>query len=84
MELNVFSVWVQNSASKGWTYEQMQQLGSAFLLRHKMLNFIQHLQYYMMIEVIDSYWTEFELSLKEVSDLCPLADCKLTAKAKQR
>jgi len=31
-----------------------------------MLNFIQHLQYYMMIEVIDSYWTEFETSLKDV------------------
>ncbi|KAF6021141.1 TUBGCP2 [Bugula neritina] len=63
------AVWVNNSTAKGYTRQQLHQFSSAFLLRHKMLNFIQHLQYYMMIEVIDSYWTEFETSLKDVSNV---------------
>ena len=68
---SVCRVWVNNSTAKGYTEQQMQRFNNAFLLRHKMLNFVQHLQYYIMIEVIDSYWTEFEASLKNVRSILP-------------
>jgi gamma-tubulin complex component 2 len=35
-------------------------LGRTFLLRQRMLHFVQNLVYYMMLEVIEPNWSEFE------------------------
>lgn len=58
------SLWLQNKSvkllpAKGYT--------AAFALRQRMLNFIQNLEYYMMIEVIEPKWHIFLNRMETVS-----------------
>lgn len=41
----------------------------AFSLRQRMLDCIQHLEYYMMIEVIEPAWIDLVAKIKKVSDV---------------
>lgn len=41
----------------------------AFSLRQRMLDCIQHLEYYMMIEVVEPNWLKFINKMSKVSDL---------------
>ncbi|XP_014667456.1 PREDICTED: gamma-tubulin complex component 2-like [Priapulus caudatus] len=70
--------------------KDMQHRVPFHALRHRMLHFVQNLQYYMMFEVIEPNWKEFEDNMKEVSNVdevlqnhtellnCSLKDCMLT------
>ena len=39
---------------------------TAFALRQRMLNCVQNLEYYMMVEVIEPNWLSFEQSMSKV------------------
>jgi gamma-tubulin complex component 2 len=64
----VFSVWITNKTSKLFQL-QSSCYTSGYALRQKMLNFVQNLQYYMMVEVIEPNWVLFEKSLQSVSSV---------------
>ncbi|XP_055309975.1 gamma-tubulin complex component 2 homolog [Sitodiplosis mosellana] len=63
-------VWIQNieisKNNKKIEKEQKTQWRTAFALRQRMLNAIQHLQYYMMIEVIEPNWHIFTARMNHV------------------
>lgn len=52
-------VWKDNNNAKKFAPESAELYRSAFTLRQRMMNAIQNLEYYMMIEVIDPAWHEF-------------------------
>lgn len=63
-------VWIQNiEICKSNTKVQKDQWRTAFALRQRMLNAIQHLEYYMMIEVIEPNWHIFIEKMKSVHNI---------------
>lgn len=66
VERQLCNLWLQNKSvkllpAKGYT--------AAFALRQRMLNFIQNLEYYMMIEVIEPKWHIFLNRMETVSNI---------------
>lgn len=62
-------VWIQNiEISKNKTVEK-DRWRTAFALRQRMLNAIQHLEYYMMIEVIEPNWHNFLEKMEGVHNI---------------
>lgn len=60
-------VWIQSiEIVKNNTNINKDQWRTAFALRQRMLNAIQHLEYYMMIEVIEPNWHIFTEKMKRV------------------
>ena len=47
------------------------RFAGAFTLRQRMLNFVQNVQYYMMLEVVEPTWHVLEKSLRSVSSVQP-------------
>lgn len=63
-------VWIQNiEISKNNTNVEKDHWRTAFALRQRMLNAIQHLEYYMMIEVIEPNWHIFTEKMKTVHNI---------------
>lgn len=54
-----FSVWKDNNNTKKFAPDTAEQYRSAFTLRQRMMNAIQNIEYYMMIEVIEPTWHTF-------------------------
>lgn len=52
-------VWIANNNAKKFDHNTSEQYRSAFTLRQRMMNAIQNLEYYMMIEVIEPVWHLF-------------------------
>jgi gamma-tubulin complex component 2 len=64
---NIFyRVWVSNKIAKTFTHEAAMAYRQAFSLRQRMLDCIQHLEYYMMVEVIEPNWLTFLNKMSKV------------------
>lgn len=62
-----FRVWKENNTAKRFSPQTAELYRSAFTLRQRMMNAIQNLEYYMMIEVIEPNWHIFIENMKKVS-----------------
>lgn len=63
-------VWINNiEISKNNAKVEKDQWRTAFALRQRMLNAIQHLEYYMMIEVIEPNWHILTQKMKSVRNI---------------
>ena len=60
------SVWLSNKSAKLFTLNSTKWYATAFALRQRMLNFVQNFQYYMMFEVIEPNWQQFESNMDNV------------------
>lgn len=90
VERQLCRVWVANNNAKKFAPETAELYRSAFTLRQKMMNAIQNIEYYMMIEVIEPNYHDFIQNMNRVEnvddvlavhqdflDLC-LKNCMLT------
>lgn len=48
-------------------------LGPTFLLRQRMLHFVQNLMYYMVYEVVEGHWSEMQEAIGKTSEYTPRA-----------
>ncbi|XP_034952766.1 gamma-tubulin complex component 2-like isoform X2 [Chelonus insularis] len=62
-------VWVSNKIAKTFTHEVAMAYRQAFSLRQRMLDCIQHLEYYMMVEVIEPNWRTFINKMGKVTNI---------------
>lgn len=62
-----FRVWLSNKCGKRLPLSARRSYTAAFLLRQRMLAFVQNIEYYMMFEVIERHWLQFEQDMKTVS-----------------
>ncbi|KAF7991659.1 hypothetical protein HCN44_010460 [Aphidius gifuensis] len=62
-------VWVSNKIAKTFTHEAAMAYRQAFSLRQRMLDCIQHLEYYMMVEVIEPNWHTFIDKMSKVTNV---------------
>lgn len=62
-------VWKENNNAKKFAPASAELYRSAFTLRQRMMNAIQNLEYYMMVEVIDPAWHEFVEKIGKVSNV---------------
>ena len=60
------SVWKGNMQAKA--YARSRWYTAAFALRQRMLNFVQNFEYYMMFEVIEPNWHDFQQNMAKVND----------------
>jgi len=63
--LQLTRTWV---ADTQWTQRSSPAMRRAFGLRHRMLTFIQTLQTYTMVEVLEPHWHHFHANLDQVYD----------------
>ena len=59
VERQLEEVWKGNKIAKRYTLNAVIGYGQAFALRQKMLNFVQNLEYYIMLEVIEPTFHQF-------------------------
>ncbi|XP_037917407.1 gamma-tubulin complex component 2 homolog isoform X2 [Hermetia illucens] len=62
-------IWKENNAAKKFTPQAAELYRSAFALRQRMMNAIQNLEYYMMIEVIEPNWHNFIENMNKVENV---------------
>jgi gamma-tubulin complex component 2 len=67
VERRLIGVWRDHQALKG-LHSLRGLLGPTFLLRQRMLHFLQNLIYYMTFEVIENNWTEMCSSIDSTGD----------------
>jgi len=60
-------VWICNKVAKSFALRAAKTYASAFALRQRMLNCVQNLEYYMMVEVIEPNWVTFLASINKVT-----------------
>ncbi|XP_030569333.1 gamma-tubulin complex component 2 homolog isoform X3 [Drosophila novamexicana] len=90
VERQLCKIWKENSIAKKFSPHAAELYRSAFTLRQRMMNAVQNLEYYMMIEIIEPNWHIFIEKMKNVEnvdmvlslhqdflDLC-LKNCMLT------
>ncbi|CAD6238067.1 GSCOCG00008377001-RA-CDS [Cotesia congregata] len=58
-----------NKIAKTFTHTAAMAYRQAFSLRHRMLDCIQHLEYYMMVEVIEPNWQTFINKMGKVTNV---------------
>jgi gamma-tubulin complex component 2 len=59
VERQLACVWKENKIAKLYALKAVTGYAEAFALRQKMLNFVQNLEYYMMVEVIEPSFHQF-------------------------
>lgn len=69
VERQLCKVWIENTHTRKLSPESTDQWRCAFALRQRMLNAIQHLENYMMIEVIEPNWHIFTEKMKTVQNV---------------
>ncbi|XP_003703274.2 gamma-tubulin complex component 2 isoform X2 [Megachile rotundata] len=69
IERRLCRVWVSNKIAKTFTHNVAMSYRQAFSLRQRMLDCIQHLAYYMMVEVIEPNWLTFLNKMSKVSNV---------------
>lgn len=69
VERQLCDVWIHYKSSKQGMSSWSRWYASAFALRQRMLNFVQNFMYYMMFEVLEPNWCEFEKNMETVSTL---------------
>merc|ERR1712106_447884 len=62
-------VWLSNKVAKSFPIQASRTYAAAFTLRQRMLNFIQNIEYYMMIEVIERNWDSFINKMQKVENI---------------
>lgn len=62
-------VWLSNKVAKSFSFQASRTYAAAFTLRQRMLNFIQNIEYYMMIEVIERNWDSFINKMQKVENI---------------
>ncbi|XP_013102143.1 gamma-tubulin complex component 2 homolog isoform X3 [Stomoxys calcitrans] len=90
VERQLCKIWKENSIAKKFSPQAAELYRSAFTLRQRMMNAVQNLEYYMMVEVIEPNWHIFIQNMNKVEnvdevlvfhqdflDLC-LKNCMLT------
>lgn len=89
VERQLCSVWKENMQVK--IFARSRWYTAAFALRQRMLNFVQNFEYFMMFEVIEPNWHDFQQNMAKVSNVddvlafhgdfldCCLNDCMLTS-----
>jgi gamma-tubulin complex component 2 len=55
--------------AKSFALRAAKTYASAFALRQRMLNCVQNLEYYMMVEVIEPNWITFLASINKVNHI---------------
>ncbi|XP_034250701.1 gamma-tubulin complex component 2-like isoform X2 [Thrips palmi] len=68
-------VWRSNKVCKMFPVSSSQSYRPAFALRQRMLNCVQNLQYYMMIEVIEPNWHNFLERMSKVTNVDQVLAC---------
>lgn len=69
VERQLGKVWLENSHIRKHSPKSTDKWRSAYALRQRMLNAIQHLENYMMIEVIEPNWHQFTEKMKTVQNI---------------
>ena len=69
IERRLCRVWNSNKIAKTFTHAVAMSYRQAFSLRQRMLDCIQHLAYYMMVEVIEPNWLTFLNKMSKVSNV---------------
>ncbi|KAH8298088.1 hypothetical protein KR018_006523, partial [Drosophila ironensis] len=69
VERQLCKIWKENSIAKKFSAQAAELYRSAFTLRQRMLNAIQNLEYYMMIEIIEPNWHIFIEKMKKVENV---------------
>ncbi len=62
-------VWLGNNNAKKFDLETSEQYRAAFTLRQRMMNTIQDLEYYQMIEVIEPIWLVFMQQITKAKNI---------------
>lgn len=62
-------VWIANKNAKKFDHSTSELYRAAFTLRQRMMNAIQNLEYYMMIEVIEPIWHVFMQQLAKAKNI---------------
>lgn len=62
-------IWKENSIAKKFSPQAAELYRSAFTLRQRMMNAVQNLEYYMMIEVIEPNWHLFIQNMSKVNKI---------------
>lgn len=60
-------IWKENTTAKKFSPHTANLYRVAFTLSQRMMNAIQNLEYYMMIEVIEPFWHEF---ITKINNVC--------------
>ncbi|KAH8294466.1 hypothetical protein KR018_008824, partial [Drosophila ironensis] len=69
VERQLCKIWKENSIAKKFSAQAAELYRSAFTLRQRMMNAIQNLEYYMMIEIIEPNWHIFIEKMKKVENV---------------
>ncbi|XP_017087980.1 gamma-tubulin complex component 2 homolog isoform X2 [Drosophila bipectinata] len=69
VERQLCKIWKENSIAKKFSPHAAELYRSAFTLRQRMMNAIQNLEYYMMIEIIEPNWHIFIEKMKKVENV---------------
>ncbi|KAK7794541.1 hypothetical protein R5R35_009664 [Gryllus longicercus] len=68
-------VWLKNKLAKTFSLQSSQMYVSAFALRQRMLNYVQNLEYYTMVEVIEPNWVSFLNKMNKVNNIDDVLVC---------
>ncbi|XP_035208596.1 gamma-tubulin complex component 2-like [Stegodyphus dumicola] len=68
-------VWSLNKRAKSLPPSKVCVYASAFALRQRMLNFIQNLDYYLTLEVIEPHWNDFFKKMSQVTNVDEVLLC---------
>ncbi|KAF8792059.1 gamma-tubulin complex component 2-like isoform X2 [Argiope bruennichi] len=68
-------VWSLNKRTKSLPRSEMCHYASAFALRQRMFNFIQNLDYYLTLEVIEPHWNDFFRKISQVTNVDEVLFC---------
>ncbi|KMZ10638.1 gamma-tubulin complex component 2 homolog isoform X2 [Drosophila simulans] len=69
VERQLCKIWKENSIAKQFEPQAASLYRAAFTLRQRMMNAIQNLEYYMMIEIIEPNWHIFIEKMKTVENV---------------
>lgn len=69
VEYYLCRVWIANKNAKKFDHSTSELYRAAFTLRQRMMNAIQNLEYYMMIEVIEPVWHSFMQQLAKAKNI---------------
>ncbi|KAI8034722.1 gamma-tubulin complex component 2 homolog isoform X1 [Drosophila gunungcola] len=69
VERQLCKIWKENAIAKKFSPQAAELYRSAFTLRQRMMNAIQNLEYYMMIEIIEPNWHIFIEKMKNVENV---------------
>ncbi|KAG8186865.1 hypothetical protein JTE90_024109 [Oedothorax gibbosus] len=68
-------LWSLNKRTKCLPRSEICYYASAFALRQRMFNFIQNLDYYLTLEVIEPHWNDFFRKISQVTNVDEVLFC---------